>query len=279
MKRLAMLCVLSAPMALWAQAKPAAPAAKEATAKDKDAGKKVMSGDPKPAPGMNWETQRLKATGVGAPDLKASSPAQARIGAEKAAQLDAFRNLLAQAKGVQITAAKRMGELMEKDEIRARVEGSIRNFNVSGKRYFSDGSVEVDVEVPASVFTEVVDPDPTPVAPAKVEGEKTNTGLVIDARGLNLTPALTPRVLDDGGKSLYSIDSLSADARRQSGVAAYVQNLEDAKKSQKAGDRPLMVKAKRVDGSDVVLDPDDAKKLASVNASFLTDGKVVIVMN
>ena len=58
----------------------------------------------KPASGVNWEGQVLKATGSGAPDMKASNPAQARLGAETAAKMDAFRNLLAQAKGIQISA-------------------------------------------------------------------------------------------------------------------------------------------------------------------------------
>src|SRR4051812_7510374 len=74
--------------------------------------------EPPPAAGVNWQGQVVKATGSGAPDLKASNPAQARLGAEKAAQLDAFRNLLAQVKGIAISGGKTVGDAMAKDEIK-----------------------------------------------------------------------------------------------------------------------------------------------------------------
>src|SRR3954464_7024813 len=89
---------------------------------------------PKTQPGVNWEGQVLKATGAGAPDMKASTPAQARLGAETAAKLDAFRNLLTQAKGIRVSAEKTVGDAMTSDEVKARVEGVIKGFKITGKR-------------------------------------------------------------------------------------------------------------------------------------------------
>lgn len=246
------------------------------------AGKDVkVTGDPKVAPGVNWQGQIVRATGAGAPDMKATSPAQARLGAERAALLDAMRNLLAQVKGIQINAGKSMANAMEKDEVRARVEGLLRGYRVVGKRYFSDGGVEVDIEVPLALLTEVFDPEPQQVLGAlKVEGgEKASTGLVIDARGLKLQPALSPRVLGDDGKPVYSVDTLSPEARRTTGVASYVQSLDEAKKVARVGDKPLVLKATKAEGTDVVLASDDSKKLKEINAGFLAEGRVVIVLN
>lgn len=265
MKRLLTLCILALPLAVVGQDK-----AKDAK----------FTGDPKVAPGVNWGGQLIKATGSGAPDLSVKNPAQARLGAERAALVDAMRNLLAQVKGIQINSEKKMGDAMKDDKIVARVEGLLRAYRVAGKRYFSDGGVEVDIEVPVSLLTEVFDPEPIQMlAGLKVEGEKVNTGLVIDARGLKVTPALAPRVLDEGGKALYSVDSLSAEARKATGVASYVSSLEDAKKSLKAGDKPLVLKATKASGSDLQLDPADATKLLATNASFLAEGRVIIVTN
>jgi hypothetical protein len=240
-----------------------------------------FAGDaPKAQPPVNWAGQTVRATGAGAPDMKATSPAQARLGAERAALLDAFRNLLAQVKGVNVDGTRKLNDLMQKDEVRARVEGVIKGYTIANKRYFSDNGVEIEIEVPLALLTDVVDPDATPVAPVgKPEGDKSATGLVIDARGLKAMPALMPRLIDDEGKALYSIDSLSASARKVSSAASYVQSLDEAQKSMKAGEKPLVLKAAKATGADLQLAPEDAKKLAALNTSFLADGKVVIVLN
>ncbi|MER2562616.1 MAG: hypothetical protein ABTQ32_17960 [Myxococcaceae bacterium] len=260
----------------------------------------------RPPQGVNWEGQVIRATGAGAPDMKASSPAQARLGAERAALLDAFRNLLSQVKGVQVDGTRKMDDVMQSNEVRARVEGLIKGYKVVNKRYFSDNGVEIDVEVPVAMLTDILDPDATqmlavpatktePVKAAEKPAEKpaekgtepvlakseegTGTGLVIDARGLKLMPALMPRVLDEAGKPLYTVDSLSAEARKTTGVAAYVQSLDEARKSMKAGDKPMVVKAAKANGTDVLLPHEEAKKLVSMNPPFLAQGKVVIVFN
>ncbi len=263
----------------------------------------------RPPQGVNWEGQVVRATGAGAPDMKASSPAQARLGAERAALLDAFRNLLSQVKGVQVDGTRKMNDVMQSDEVRARVEGVVKGYKVTNKRYFSDNGVEIDIEVPVTLLTDILDPDATqmfavPASPEKKPNEKpvekavekpaepnkapdavakaedgSGTGLVIDARGLKLMPALLPRVLDETGKPLYTVDSLSADARKTTGVAAYVQSLDEARKSLKAGDKPMVIKAAKANGADVLLAHEEAKKLVSMNPPFLAQGKVVIVFN
>src|SRR5438309_241781 len=103
-----------------------------------------FTGDPKSASGVNWGGQMVRATGAGAPDLTVKNPDQARLGAERVALLDAMRNLLAQVKGISITAEKKMDDAMKDDKIKARVEGLVRGYKVVGKRYYSDNGVEID---------------------------------------------------------------------------------------------------------------------------------------
>lgn len=258
MKRLVFLVALALPLAAIAESK-AHPQAK-------------------PQAGVNWEGQIIKATGSGAPDMKAANPAQARLGAERAAQLDAFRNLLAQVKGIQISSGKTVADEMSNDEIRGKVEGVVRGFRITDKRYFSDSGVEIDVEVPLAALTSALLPSGESGVALKTDGEKKNTGLVVDARGIKeLKPALAPRLLDASGKPLYAAEVLSEEARKVSGVAAYAKSLEDAKKSDRVGANPLVVKAEKVNGTDLVLSADDAKKLAASNNSYLAEGRVVIV--
>jgi len=235
--------------------------------------------DVKPVAGVNWDGQVVKASGQGAPDMKASSPAQARLGAERAAQLDAFRNLLEQVKGVQVSAGKTVGDEMAKDEIKGKVEGVVKGFTITKKHYFSDNGVQIDVEVPLGALTQFVEDEPAGKLAIKTEGEEKNTGLVVDARGLNVKPALAPRLLDEAGNPVYGVDCLSSDAKKSAGVASYMKNLDEAKKNMRVGDRPLVLKATKASGSDLVLTADDIKKLAESNNSYLAQGRVVIVTN
>ena len=43
---------------------------------------------------INWSSNIIRVTGSGAPDPEASNLAQARLGAERVAKMDAYRNLL-----------------------------------------------------------------------------------------------------------------------------------------------------------------------------------------
>lgn len=228
---------------------------------------------------VDWKENVLRATGAGAPDLKAANPAQARLAAERAAQLDAFRNLLAQAKGVQVSSEKKLSDLLgESDEIKAKVEGTLRGFRVVKKRYFSDSGVELDVEVPLSVLVEAL---PSPTKPnAKtlelLQKQGKHTSLVIDATGLGLVPALEPRILDGKGGVVFGAE-LVGDEAFKDGVAHYARSVDEAKKSKWAGDKPLVVKAAKAEGSDLVLADADAKSAMEGGLAHLHQGRVVIV--
>ncbi|HZH18386.1 MAG TPA: hypothetical protein VE057_28810 [Archangium sp.] len=231
-----------------------------------------------PSPGVNWEGQVLRATGAGAPDLKAANPAQARLGAERAAKQDALRNLLDQAKGIPLSAGRTVGDEMSRDEVRGLVEGAIGGYKVVAKRYFSDSGVEIDVEVPlAAITATLVTAAPDSAISLNAEGAKKYTGLVVDARGLGVKPMLAPRLLDGTGKALYGAAALSSESRSTAGVAAWFDSLEAAKKAVLVGEKPLVVKATVLKGSDLVLASDDAKALTEVNTRFLAEGRVVIV--
>ncbi|HLL55709.1 MAG TPA: hypothetical protein VK447_19265 [Myxococcaceae bacterium] len=233
----------------------------------------------KPAGSVNWQGQVLKATGSGAPDMRASSAAQARLGAETAAKMDALRNLISQARGIRISSDKTVGDAMAKEEIRGRVEGVIRGYRISDKRYFSDQGVELDVEVPLAAISSVVNAaEPTEAIAVKTDGEPTHTGLVVDARGLGVKPALSPKLLDGEGKALYSAGCLSEEARKQKAPASYFPSLDSATGHKDlVGAKPLVVKASKASGSDLVLDAEAAKLLVSGNNAYLAEGRVAIV--
>jgi len=229
------------------------------------------------APGaVDWQKRVARCTGSGAANLKdaAGNVAVARIGAEKAAKLDALRNCLEVMKGVTVSGSQTVGTAIGADNaIKGSVEGAVRGFRTVATRYFSDGGVELDVEVPLDAVGEVLLPKAA-AAPA-ASGP---TSLVIDATGLKISPALAPRLVDESGKELYGPTTLGESARKSGGVAAYARSLDSAKRelTSRLGDRPLVVKAVRAQGTDLVLASADTATFAA-RPTFLAEGRVVII--
>jgi len=99
-------------------------------------------------PQGEWVPIIIRATGGGAPPAQAVNPAQARLMAERAAKLDAYRNLLEQAYGVNISAKSTVRNFItQNDVIRSRVEAYVRGARVVDTRHLEDGGVEIEMEV------------------------------------------------------------------------------------------------------------------------------------
>jgi hypothetical protein len=234
-------------------------------------------------PGVNWEARTIRATGRGAPSLKAPSIAAARLGAEKAAEMDALRNILAAIQGVQISSEQTVGQAMNSDgALRAKLQGQAKGFRRVDTRYFSDGGVEIDVEMGIEeLLAEFVPAQEQAAAPVlPTTGDLKNTGLIVDAKGLAAKPALAPRLLDEAGKEVYASNFVVKDALKANGIAGYLKSVDEAKASARVGERPLVVKAVRLAGaSDLVLSDADAAQLRDPqgNVSFLGEGRVIIV--
>jgi len=125
---------------------------------------------------------------------------------------------------------------------------------------------------------------PPPVAGATPSGPsaETYTGLIVDARGLGLKPALAPKLLDEQGKELYVGEVLTRDQAVQSGVAGYSKDLVAASRQARVTDNPLIVKGVRASGAkatDVVLGGADVRTILKdgVVAPYLRQGRVVLV--
>lgn len=101
-------------------------------------------------PKTAWVPITIRATGGGAPPGPGRSvnAAQERLLAERAAKVDAYRNLLEQAYGLTLTSASTVRDFVtESDVIKTRVEAYVRGGKVTDVRHLPDGGVEVDVEV------------------------------------------------------------------------------------------------------------------------------------
>jgi hypothetical protein len=226
---------------------------------------------------VDWYGQVVRAIGSGPPDFRAVTAPEARRAAEKAAQADAFRNLLAQVEAIRISGDRSVANGMVDPATRDAIEKLLRAPRVTAKRYYSNGGIEIDVEVPLAAIAEAVAaaipgrPNSPPPLAAKAE-----TGLVIDGTGLAIQPALSPRLLDQAGEVIEVVTSLRTDAPSL-GVAAYVRSLADAKKTRWVGSAPLVLRAIKASGSDLVLGKEAARALRDRGLGHLARGAVAIV--
>ncbi|MBI5510165.1 MAG: LPP20 family lipoprotein [Deltaproteobacteria bacterium] len=244
----------------------------------------ALAGDGAAAVGhgkIDYTAKTVTATGSGAPNLKAGNVAVARLGAERAAKMDALRNILEAVKGVRVSSNKTAGKAMEEQpEVKARVEGIVKDFKVLDTKYYSDGGVDVIVQVPLDgVLTAALLPQSSTAAATPAPDPGGVTGVIVNAKGLGVMPALAPRLLDDAGKEIYSAAIVTKDAVNKHGIAGYTGSLDGAMKDNRVTDKPLIVRAAKLaqaGGSDLVLSADDAAKIAKL-AGVLADAKLIIV--
>lgn len=104
------------------------------------------------------------------------------------------------------------------------------------------------------------------------------TGLVIDCRGLDLQPVMSPVVKNSNGTRIYGHKNLDIDKIIEIGMADYVDDLDSV---QRAGDNPLVVTATAVENfnsNPVLTIPDSNRVLIENHATkFLADLKVVFL--
>ncbi len=243
---------------------------------------------------IDFTTQVVTAVGIGAPPANPANPAQARAMAERAAQVVAYRNLLEAVKGVRVDSTTLVENFMTtSDVIKTEVSGIIQGSMVMDKKYMSDGSVEItvgmkltgalaDALLPQSSATPPV--LMTPPAGAPAAAGQLYTGLIIDARGLNVKPAMAPKVLNEDGKEVYGSAWINRDYAVREGMVGYMKDRDAAQSNPRVTDKPLMVKALKVSGDarvDTVISNADALMLqsASQNLTMLQKCRVIILVD
>src|SRR3954462_137018 len=93
---------------------------------------------------IDWNRRVLVGHGQGAPDLNAPSVAVARLGAERAAKVDAYRNALESLKGMQLQSGGSVGTLLQSDAPpTSRIDGQLKGVKPIKTHYYSDGGVSL----------------------------------------------------------------------------------------------------------------------------------------
>jgi len=234
---------------------------------------------------INWTTRKLEAIGI-------ADPNQSVYGQVKAAQIAARTELLAIFKGIRIRGDYGVIEgILRKDISEAKVEGYLAHSYVTKPGTYEFGLIE------AKAFIYLDSEGTSILMPQKIvfgkQGEVPSrqahpspanyTGLIIDARSLDLKPAIAPRILiEDALTELYPGGYARRGFALEQGLAGYAGTLQKARDMQRRiGDNPMVIRAERgADGTDVVISRKDATRIASAIESndFLRECRVIIVV-
>lgn len=234
---------------------------------------------------VNWTDRVIRAPGSGTPDVDTANIAIARLGAERAAKLDAIRNIMETIRGIQVDSYTTAEDyITTSGYVRSRVEIATRGARIVEKRYLPDGGIEVVVEITiAGDLIEALVPQ-TGGLTVPSTGDQYYTGLIVDATGLGVRPAMAPRIVDGWGREIYGPSYVSRESAVSSGIAGYSSDLSAARESERVGETPLVIKGVRASGpgsSDIVISGTDAAALRdnSRNFGFLERCRVIIVVD
>ena len=246
---------------------------------------------------VDWEQGFAYSHGSGAPANWATTAAQKNLSAQRAARLDAARNLLELVRGISVSADTTVGQAMvQSDRVQTAIQGRIAGLRLIGEpKYFSDGSIQVRMAarlreiVPEEVYLsgppqQLGPPTQIGGGAARVDTKQTYSGLIIDARGTGVLPAMSPKVIDPEGREVYGSAYVTREFAVQQGIAGYAKNVEAARTNDRVKGNPLVIKgleAKGQNKADVVIGAEDANALRELaqNQNFMRQTRVMIVLD
>ena len=250
---------------------------------------------------LDWTAGTLTVTGAAALPEGASPPRQ-RLTGFRAARAAALAGLREAVSSVRVDARTTVGTAMSASgSIRARVEELALNARVvPGSRREEEGLCRLDVRLPllgdlaravlppASGRSVSLPPTELPERDSLVVFVPGGpyTGLVVDARGTDLRPSLSPRILDDRGRVIYAAAHVDRGLAARDGLAGYEPDLRRAVLSERVRGEPahpFLVAVMGVSGpyrADAVIRANDGTRLqlADLHGDFLARGRVVFVI-
>lgn len=253
---------------------------------------------------INWSTGALTATGISEfqddADEALSQPELAQH-----AYRQACRNLLEVLIRIRIDDHHRVSDVIEADQsLLARLQKMTHQATVLDQMHLADGRVQVSLQTQISgAFAQLILPvtikqvetikpitmaapgsDAKSLTDSSSQTLEVYTGLIVDARGIGVLPAMVPLILDENGKEIYGPAFISREYAVQYRTCDYVRTPEIAVQLARAGPNPLIIKglrAKSQGSCNILVSAADAAKLRGISAhlNFLKECRVVIVLD
>ncbi len=223
-------------------------------------------------------------------NLKVTSLMGGNVQLDRSNLSEKFLQLL---KNTPYDANQKVSDVLRYDfQKEAQLVPYLQDYRRVDERYLTDGSQEIDYEmpllgkvlnlvIPASEPVKLVVPMccPTckqewpqnkPVSEGvqlvpKEENIPTNyTSVVIDCRNVPVEPALFPKIKNDRGEDIFSVNFAQPDYITENGLVQYINSTQDTYNNNRVGYNPLRINAIGISGrykTDPVITQFDAVKL------------------
>ena len=215
---------------------------------------------------IDWSAMRLHAVGHGFSGSDMENPRRALRMAERAAKLDAFRNLLELFQNVRIDSRTEIRDYVtHNDTAYNRLAGVLTRTATEQREDLRQGGVRLRVSAAltgqvAAILWEIYPPADGVAMEVRPEGEPEKqawqvrapirlgesvtsfSGLVVDARGLGFIPSLRPTLYAPDGL-LYPVSEETVRSAVANGFAGYFREMDAALNSGRCGDAPLILRA------------------------------------
>lgn len=256
----------------------------------------------------DWNNLTITTTAIGfAPEE--FHGLKAKVIAKRTALTVAYRQLAEIINGVRVNAETTVENMtMSSDIVRTKVEMVIKGAKIISERELGDNSWEVTLQLPmfsasGGLAEAVIEkpaeiiPFPEPVISVEskpggassytvIEGGENSpmaaignyTGLIVDCRGMDLNPVMSPVIKNVKGTKLYGHENLNYDLVVSEGMVNYADDISQAAR---AGKNPLIIKAKTLadNNANPVVEIDDGNRILIENGKtgFLNETAVVFL--
>ena len=191
------------------------------------------------------EAGQIKTVGMGVAPDNVSTEAQGFVMAREAAIVDARAKMLEYIKGVHIDKDTTVVNMMANSKINQAVSGMINGtYVVEDSDKWVDGVYKVEMErdlldLYRIIYVEFEDQ----FATDEPTRETDYTGLIIDARNVDLKPQVRFRIEDENEEVVYASVKALYQPAVDSGLVNFAHSVEQARQDSRMGDNPMVVQA------------------------------------
>lgn len=222
---------------------------------------------------MNWTKLQVEARAEAVGGGTESSQAL-----EELAHRDADAALRLAVPRIPVAGERTVSDLQRVPEFGPALQSRLSLWNTAETRYFASGRIEITAQLSVQAFLKpftlaTARPRPAPNPQPKY------TGLVIDCRGVELTPSWAPQVRASSGQVLFESGVWEEHAVDLAPVIFVPDPAHPA--ASRAGTAPVFLACGAAEGTQITLGEADSLRFRTslVDAHILGEGKIVVVVD